>query len=203
MSQWVGQAEKNVAAMFASVRSYKRAVLFIDELDSLCPSRRKNHSTVMQRVISEFLTQLDGLDGRLPRSPREGFFLMMAATNWPEALDEAILRPGRFDVRVFVGLPDLCARRQILEHRLVDLPLADDVSMDEIVAATEGFSGADIVELVHAAAQNAFLTAIANRAGTQPISSADFQRALSRVRPSVSPAEMQRYLTFGSRCARV
>ena len=83
---------------------------FIDEIDSLVPSRRKNCSTIMLRVVSEFLSQIDGLDTERPARP-DRFCLLMGATNWLKAMDEAILSPGRFDVLIFAGLPDEDTRK--------------------------------------------------------------------------------------------
>lgn len=86
IDQWVGEAEKNVASLFREVRTHKCSVLFIDEIDSLCPSRRRNRSTVMRRVIAEFLSQMDGLDSDCRRSAQDGFLLVFGATNWPVAM---------------------------------------------------------------------------------------------------------------------
>ena len=194
--QWIGQSERNLAELFRTVRARQRALLFIDEVDAICPSRRRNRSTVMRRVISEFLSQLDGLESGLVRRLGEGFILVMGATNWPEMLDEAVLRPGRFDARVFVGLPDARARRQILEQSFADLPREDDISLDDIVAQSNGYSGADLVALVRTAAQKAFLDSIARKTRFQPVRSIDITAAFTHVRPSVSAAELERYLVF-------
>jgi len=193
IDQWVGMAEKNVAALFQQVRAQRCSVLFIDEIDALCPSRRRNRSTVMRRVLAEFLSQMDGVDAACRRSADDGFVLVLGATNWPEALDEAILRPGRFDVRVFVGLPDAAARRHIIEKRLADRLVSTDVSMCELVVKTKGFSGADVANLVETAARHAFLRAIQDGANNRVISWQDFLDSLKGVQPSISPTELRRY----------
>ncbi len=193
MSKWVGTAEKNIAALFRRVRAEPRAVLFIDEIDALCPSRRKNHSTIMQRVISEFLSQIDGLEQKVVSRPTGRYLLMVGATNWPEALDEAVLRPGRFGVRVYVGPPTEVARRAMLVRALQGRPIATDVSVEELVQRTNGFTGADLAELVENAARRAFLRSVGRRVPASPISRDDFEDVLASTLPSISPTELQRY----------
>jgi len=192
IDQWVGEAEKNVAALFRQVRSHQRSVLFIDEIDAICPSRRRNSSTVMRRVIAEFLSQMDGFDTASNRGDR-GFHLTLGATNWPEALDEAILRPGRFDHCVFVELPDADARRHIIEQRLVDRPVGDDVRIDEIVSQTDSFSGADVANLIETAARRAFLSSLQSPDESRFISRSNLMEALADTQPSVSATELRRY----------
>jgi SpoVK/Ycf46/Vps4 family AAA+-type ATPase len=192
IDQWVGEAEKNVAALFRQVRSHSRSVLFIDEIDAICPSRRRNGSTVMRRVIAEFLSQMDGFD--TAAGCRDGgFHLTLGATNWPEALDEAILRPGRFDHCVFVELPDADARRHIIEQRLIGRPIGDDVRVDEIISQTDGYSGADVANLIETAARRAFLSSLQSTNDDRSISRSDLMESLADTRPSVSAAEFQRY----------
>ena len=111
MSKWVGEAEQNVAALFDAARGYERAVIFIDEVESLLPSRGGN-STVMNRVVPQFLAELDGMAGKHPG------LLLIGATNVPWMIDDAAMRPGRFDEKIYVPLPDLPARQRILELNL-------------------------------------------------------------------------------------
>jgi len=193
MSQRVGQAEKNVARLFAELGSRRRAVLFIDELDSLCPSRRRNRSTLAQRVISEFLSQLDGVDTEWRRRPSRGFILVIGAANWIEAVDEALLRPGRFDVRTFVGLPSRDARERVIVQALEGRAVSADVGVDELAQCTEGFSCADLVALVETAAKRAFLRIVNGSPRTRRLCHDDFAAALRAVTPSVSRQELARY----------
>ena len=191
----IGQSEKNVALLFGEFRSRKRAVLFIDEIDSLVPSRRKNRSTIMARVISEFLSQLDGVDSNPCRSPHGGFSLIVAATNWIEAMDEAILRPGRFDVLTFVGLPEREARSEILEKALAGRLVEPGLDVDTVAKRAEGFSGADIWNLVETASRQKFLESLQDSGEAEPIllCLADLDEALEAARPSVTPEERLRY----------
>jgi SpoVK/Ycf46/Vps4 family AAA+-type ATPase len=198
MSSGVGDAEKNVAAVFQRVRQEPRAVLFLDEIDALCPSRRRTRSTIMVRVISEFLSQTDGLERSNSDGHDNGFLLLVGATNWPESLDEALMRPGRFDVQAFVDLPDLPARRAILSKALAGRPVDAAVSVDELASQIDGLTGADLVELVESAARAAFLRSIRQEADSPPLSWEDIETAHKSVKPSVSAEELARYKTVAT-----
>lgn len=140
MSQWVGVAEQNLAKLFAAADSYPVSVVFIDEMESLAPKRRKSHSTVMQRVVPQLLAELDGFE------KRRNALLMIGATNEPWAIDGAILRPGRLDRMVYVAPPDAAARQRILELNLKGKPLSPQVSLADMAERTSGFSGADMAD---------------------------------------------------------
>jgi AAA+ superfamily predicted ATPase len=191
----IGQSEKNVSLLFREFRARKRAVLFIDEIDSLVPSRRRNRSSVMARVISEFLSQLDGVDSQAAKPSGKGFSLIIAATNWIEALDEAVIRPGRFDVRVFVGLPDADSRADMLRKSLAGRLADPDLDVTMLAELTDGFSGADLCSLVETASQQKFLESLKAgvNAAPQPLALEDLELALDGVRPSVSLQERVRY----------
>ena len=119
LSKWAGEAEKNVAELFRVARAAPLSVVFIDEIDALLPGREKDRSSIMQRLVPQFLAELDGFDtsGRNP-------LLFLGATNKPWALDSAVLRPGRFDAKIYVGLPDRAARRAMLAAGLRGRPVA-------------------------------------------------------------------------------
>jgi len=189
MSKWVGEAEQNVAKLFEAARRYPRAVIFIDEIDGLIPKRRSTHSTVMQRLVPEILQQLQGLE------EHDTPLLLIGATNEPWALDPAMLRPGRFDHKIYVPLPDEQARRRILELNLKDRPLAEDVDLDELAHMTAGYSGADLEHVVGYAADAAFLEAVKTEV-ERPIGMIDFLRALDAIKPSVSPKELKKFEAF-------
>jgi transitional endoplasmic reticulum ATPase len=186
MSKWVGDAEKNVAQLFQEARQHQRAVIFLDEVEALIPARRRSDSTVMQRVVPQILAEMDGLQKR-----SEGL-LFMAATNEPWAIDRAALRPGRFHTKIYVRLPDLPARRRMLDLYLAHRPLAEDVHLDRLAEALEGYSGADIANLCEQAAAHVFLEAI-QKGIDRPIQWEDLQKVLATTRPSVPPEELQRY----------
>ncbi|MFC1606855.1 ATP-binding protein [Candidatus Latescibacterota bacterium] len=170
LSGQVGQAEKNVAQLFETIRREEIAVLFIDEIESLIPSRRKNGSTIMLRVISQILGEVDGL------TPREAghTLLLIGATNELGMIDSAMLRPGRFDTKIFIGLPNSTARTKLLENALCDKPVAPDLDIPQLVTKTEGMTGAEIVEFVNRAADKAFLLDV-EEDSRQTLKSDDFQ----------------------------
>ncbi len=189
MSKWVGESEQNVARMFDEARAYERAVVFLDEVEAMIPARRSSGSTVMQRVVPQILTEMQGVHGQ------HSTLLFMGATNEPWALDPAALRPGRFDAKVFVGLPEWTARRQMLDQYLAKRPLTADVDLDRLAESLDGYSGADIAELCEQCAGQVFMECI--RDGTdRDISIEDIQTALSNMRPSVSAKTVEKYLNW-------
>jgi transitional endoplasmic reticulum ATPase len=175
ISAQVGQAEKNVCRLFQILRQEKRAVLFIDEIEALVPSRRRNGSTIMQRVISQFLGEVDGLGS----TSDDHVLLLIGATNEPDMIDPAMMRPGRFDATIYVGLPDSAAREQMLRLCLVGCPVSADVAMTKLVQATKGKTGAALRNFVHQEGDQAFLRSISARGcGREPcMSMADFTGA--------------------------
>jgi len=188
MSKWVGEAEQNLKELFEVARSRLPAVVFFDETEALV-ARRGSQSTVMNRLVPEFLAQIDGL-----KSGPAGL-LLLGATNRPWDLDPAAMRPGRFGEQVYITLPDQPARRFILGATLGKIPCEPEVSLDDIAARTEGFSGADLQGLVDRIVDPVFEQAM-EQARTIPVRRADVERALGVSRPSVSPRELARYEKF-------
>ncbi|MCL2192130.1 MAG: ATP-binding protein [Treponema sp.] len=139
VSKWVGDTEKNIKELFDTARKEKVAVIFFDEFDGLAPSR-STRSTVMPRAVNELLNQIDGF------SKPDNILLLLAATNRPWDIDSGILRSGRFSERIEIPLPDADARRYILKRNFADLPIAEDLDFDDLVAKTDNFNGADIAE---------------------------------------------------------
>ncbi|MCB0057991.1 MAG: ATP-binding protein, partial [Caldilineaceae bacterium] len=189
MSKWVGEAEQNIQRLFTAARACPRAVIFLDEVDALLPARRGSNSSVMQRVVPQFLAELEGFGGRSET------LLFIGATNEPWSIDPAALRPGRFDEKIYVPLPDAAARRRILELNLDSRPLAADVDLDTLTVQLAGYSGADIVQTCLRASTSAFLDAV-EQAVMRNIGCNDFEEALAAVRPSVTSKDLQRYERF-------
>jgi transitional endoplasmic reticulum ATPase len=185
MSKWVGEAEQNVAALFDAARGYERAIIFIDEVESLLP-RRGGNSTVMNRVVPQFLAELDGMAGKHPG------LLLIGATNVPWMIDDAALRPGRFDEKVYVPLPDLAARRRILELNLKDRPLAPDVDLPALAERLAGYSGADIVHVCQRACERPFLEAVTVGVRRE-VGVGDFEAVMGEVKASVGEKELKKY----------
>ena len=192
MSKWVGEAEQNVQRLFDAARAHPRAVIFIDEVDALLPRRSQDTSSVMRRVVPQILAELEGVRGKGPHA-----LLFIGATNEPWALDPAALRPGRFDRLIYVGLPDVTARREILRLQLERRPLAADVALDDLAARTAGYSGADLRGVVERAANTVFLETVAG-APERPIGQGDLCGVLGDVRPSVGRVLLRKFDAFES-----
>ena len=161
LSKYVGESERAVQEVFRKARQAAPCILFFDEIDALVPSRGAGEldSRVSERVVSQFLTEMDGVE------ELEGV-LVLGATNRADMLDPALMRPGRFDVLVDIPLPDKEGRGEIFRIGLRGKPLADDISVDELAASAEAFSGADIQAVCQRAALEAIREAVA-KAGSE------------------------------------
>jgi len=146
LSKWVGESEKGIREIFRHAKQAAPCIIFFDEIDSLAPRRGGgNDGNVGDRVIAQLLTEMDGIEGR------EGV-IVLAATNRPELIDTALLRPGRFDLVVELHQPDEIERQAIFAVHLRDRPVAPDVTIEELARQTEGRSGADIEAICRRAA---------------------------------------------------
>ena len=188
MSKWVGEAEANLSKLFNAARQHERAVVFMDETEAIV-AKRGGDSTVMNRVIPEFLAQVDGVTGQ-----HQGL-LLLGATNRPWDMDEAALRTGRFGELIYVPLPDAPARRAIIGYRLEGLPLGDDIDLDQLADKTQGLSGADLVGLCEVAKDAPYEREIETGV-PQSLDMVDIDAALERVRPSVPATLLKRYEKF-------
>ena len=150
LSKWVGESEKGVREIFKKARQAAPCIVFLDEIDALAPRRGSGggESHVSERVVSQFLTELDGIE------ELRGV-IVLAATNRADIIDPALLRPGRFDIQIEVPAPDAATRRAILEVHTRNRPLASDVDLDALVAGTDGLVGADLAGLCREATMNA------------------------------------------------
>ncbi|MEM2319339.1 MAG: CDC48 family AAA ATPase [Candidatus Bathyarchaeia archaeon] len=146
LSKWVGESERAVREIFRKAKQAAPSIIFFDEIDSIAPVRGGGYgdSHVTERVISQFLTEMDGLE------ELRGV-VVIAATNRPDIIDPALLRPGRFDKLLYVPLPDLEARKEILKIHLNKKPLAEDVNIEELAKETEGYTGADLAAICNTA----------------------------------------------------
>ncbi len=189
MSKWVGEAEQNIQKLFAAARSSERSIIFIDEVESLIPKRRTSGSTVMQRVVPQILAELEGFESK------KGSLLFLGATNEPWSLDSAVLRPGRFDEKIYIPLPDLKARRRILELNLKDKPLADDIDLGQVTEMLEGYSGADIRNICTKATNIPFVESI-KTGGERNIGMRDLLSVVHETKPSVSSKDVERFKEF-------
>ena len=195
MSKWVGEAEQNIARLFSAARQHDRAVIFIDEVEALIPKRSYRESTVMQRVVPQILTEMEGFSKQ--KSADRNVLLFIGATNEPWALDNAVLRPGRFDERIYIPLPDFEARRQILALHLKGKPLAKDVSFDQLAEMLEGYSGADIRRICEKASDIPFVESV-KTGEERDIEMHDLLGAIHEVKPSVSPQTVEKFERFAT-----
>ncbi|XP_031585150.1 peroxisome biogenesis factor 1 [Oreochromis aureus] len=155
LSKYIGASEKGVRDVFQRAQAAKPCILFFDEFDALAPRRGHDSTGVTDRVVNQLLTQLDGVEGL------QGVYVL-AATSRPDLIDPALLRPGRLDKSLYCPPPDLEARVEILKALTAGVPLAPDVDLEQLAAATEQFTGADLKALLY----NAQLEAVHNSIGT-------------------------------------
>jgi transitional endoplasmic reticulum ATPase len=182
ISKWVGESEKGVREVFRKARQAAPCVVFFDELDAIAPRRgSEGDAHVTERVISQMLTEMDGLEDL------KGV-VVIGATNRPDIIDEALLRPGRFDRILEVPVPDKEARKQILQIHTRKKPLASDVDLDKVVEMTDGMTGADIAALVNAAAMTAIKEHVTKKKdnGELKVSMRHFEAALDKIKPKRS-----------------
>ncbi|KAJ8608807.1 hypothetical protein CTAYLR_009350 [Chrysophaeum taylorii] len=195
LDKYVGESERAVRGVFSRARASAPCIVFFDEIDALCPRRSEtndSNSAVTDRVVNQLLTELDGLDAR-------GQVYVVAATNRPELLDPALLRPGRVDKLLLVPLPSKRDRTDILRALTSRVRLDDDVDLDSLATdpRADGFSGADLAALV----REAGLAALNDGAQTC-VKARHFREALDRVPPSVLPSDARAYDTLGLRLSK-
>jgi transitional endoplasmic reticulum ATPase len=184
LSKWYGESEQQIARLFNRARQVAPTIIFIDELDSLVPARGGGlgEPQVTERVVNTILAEMDGLE-ELQN------VVVIGATNRPTLIDPALLRPGRFDELIYVGVPDTAGRRRILAIHTEGMPLADDVDLEKIAQRTERFTGADLEDLV----RRAGLTALRRGLDAGNVTMADFEVALGETRASVTPEMLEEY----------
>jgi transitional endoplasmic reticulum ATPase len=178
ISKWVGESEKGVREVFRKARQAAPCVIFFDELDAVAPRRggSEGDGHVTERVISQMLTELDGFEDL------KGV-VVIGATNRPDIIDEALLRPGRFDRLLEVPPPDKDARKHIFQIHTKKKPLESDVNLDNLVEMTEGMTGADIAALVNVAAMSAIKEHVRQKSGSKlRISKRHFETALNKIK---------------------
>ena len=184
LNKWVGESEKAVRETFRKARQASPCVIFMDEIDSITPQRGTgSDSNVTERVISQMLTEMDGLEAL-------NNVVVIAATNRPDIMDPALLRPGRFDKSIFIGPPDKESRKKIFKIHTANKPLDDDVDIGSLAEKTDGCTGADISAICNEAVMNAVRNLV--KSGNVPsddelknckIHMSDFLTAMDKIGP--------------------
>jgi transitional endoplasmic reticulum ATPase len=186
MDKWVGASEKAVRELFRRARDSAPSLVFLDEVDALAPRRGQSFdSGVTDRVVAALLTELDGID------PLRDV-VVLGATNRPDLIDPALLRPGRLERLVFIEPPDTAARREILRTAGKSIPLSADVDLDAVAAELVGFSAADCVALLRESA----LTAMRRSIDAADVTAADLEAARKTVRPSLDRLQVDSLRAF-------
>ena len=212
LSKWVGESEKAIREIFRKARQAAPTVVFFDEIDAIAPARGMGHDTsgVLERMVNQLLAEMDGI------TPLNRV-VVIAATNRPDILDPALLRPGRFDRLIYVPPPDKQARLEILKVHTRNVPLAEDVNLEALAEKLEGYTGADIEALVREATmlvlRNRYSQCYSEAKGkckdnedcvrnslrqcmvssSQKVSLNDFEAAMKVVTPSLNKADIARY----------
>ncbi|MEM0473507.1 MAG: CDC48 family AAA ATPase [Candidatus Aenigmatarchaeota archaeon] len=191
LSKWVGESEKHIRELFRRAKQVAPAIIFFDEIDALAPKRGRSASdTASEKIVSQLLTEMSGiedLDG----------VVVIAATNRPDMVDPALLRPGRFDKQILVMPPDEKTRLKILEIKTKKMPIKG-VDLKELAKKTEGFSGADLDALVREAGMNA----LRENKNVNEVKAKHFEKALDTVKPSLDKKIIDFYSRFGERSKR-
>jgi transitional endoplasmic reticulum ATPase len=181
MSKWVGESEKAVRMIFKKAKQVSPSIVFLDEIDAIAPRRGgSSDSGATERVVNQLLTSMDGLEDL------ENVFVI-AATNRPDIVDPALLRPGRFDKLLLIPVPDEASRLKILQVHTKDMPL-DKVDLPALAKRLDGYVGADIENLCREAA----MTALRQSKTASKVTMAHFEEALKETHPSTD-AETQKY----------
>jgi transitional endoplasmic reticulum ATPase len=183
LSMWVGKSEEGVRKIFDRARQVSPCIIFFDEIDSLAGKRGMESGTkVTERVLNQLLSEMDGIEDL-------SNVVVIAATNRPDMLDSALLRPGRFDRILLVGSPDKKGRENILKIHTKNMPFEKDVDIEKIIEQTEGYVGADIESLVREAA----MLALRDNIDAKKVSMKYFEEAIKKVGASVTKSDMDRY----------
>ncbi len=188
MDKWVGSSEKAVRELFQRARDSAPSLIFLDEVDALVPRRgQSSDSGVGDRVVAALLTELDGVE------PLRDV-VVLGATNRPDLIDPALLRPGRLERLVFVPPPDSDARVDILKASGKSIPLAEDVDLESLARDLDGYSAADCAALLREAA----LTAMRRSMDAADVTAADVAAARATVKPSLDPEQVAHLRAYGS-----
>lgn len=196
VSQWFGEFEKNISKIFKAARLCAPSIIFIDEIDAIAPKRRSTSSSVMKRAVPTLLAEMDGIT-----SEKEKPLLIVAATNDPWDIDEAIMRPGRFDEKIYIPPPDLKAREKIFQLNLEGKKCSKEINYQVLAELTEGYSGADIVYICRKASEKVFKEAVENGIERE-MTMEDLMEAIKQVKPSITKELLKKYEEYKEKVER-
>ncbi len=191
LSMWVGKSEEGIRKVFERARQVSPCIIFFDEIDSLAGKRGQAYgggAKVTENVLNQLLAEMDGIEDLTN-------VIVIGATNRPDMLDSALMRPGRFDRIVYVPVPEKEGRLQILKIHTKKMPLNKSVNLDKLAEETEGYTGADIESLVREAA----MLALRENIEAKQVTKKYFDKAMEKVLPSVSKSDQQRYQQIESK----
>ncbi len=182
-SKWVGESEKAIREIFKKARQVSPAIIFFDELDSIASTRGQDTgSNVTEKVVNQILTEMDGLE-------ELNDVVVIAATNRPELVDPALLRPGRLDRHIMAIPPNEESRLEILKVHTKEMPLAKSITLKYLAKKTENYSGADI----EAVCREAAMMALRDNINSKEVTKKNFEEALENIKPSLSKQDLIRY----------
>ena len=172
LSKWVGESEKAIRDIFRKAKASSPCVVIFDELDSLAKSKAKEESNHGETILSQLLTEME--------DSGTSNIIVIGITNRPDLIDNSMLRAGRLDIVLFIQSPDEKSRLDIIKILTDNMPLANDINLNEIAVSTQNYTGADLSSLCREAAVNAM------QRNSERIGSNDFAIALKKVRPSIT-----------------
>ena len=184
-SKYFGETEKKICRLFDEARAQDNAVIFFDEIEAYMSKRREG---AMSRIVPEFLAQMQGVG----QSSNKNKILIIAATNKPWEIDSAFLRPGRFDERIYVPLPDRSSRKTILINKLKDVPCTKDIDLESILDFTEGYNGADVDYLCEKAKAVAINEIVLGDRIEQTLTMQDFIESRKQIKSSVRLEDVEK-----------
>lgn len=183
MSKWYGDSESRIKLLFQEARRHPKSIIFFDEFDAL--GKKRDSESLNANVVPELLSQIQGFQ------KTENLLLLLAATNRPWDVDPALMRPGRFNEKIYIPLPDHEARFGIIKKKLIQVPVDSEVSFEYIARKTEGFNAADVVELCDQLKTGPILRTIKNNSDNEKVTCADVYEAMKKATSSVSKSDVE------------
>lgn len=190
-SKWYGESEQKIKSIFAKARKAERAIIFFDEFETIGAKRENDDNNGNNSLVTEILAEMQGVGSSKIKST----IMVIAATNKPWAIDSAFMRPGRFDEKIYIPLPDKTARKKLFELQLSELPISKDLDFDYLVKITDGFNGADIKEFCEKLKMNAIKNSLA-KGEEQTIGMDDVAKVEGTIKSSVSLEDVKRLTLF-------